>query len=479
MPKILYVTSEVYPFIKTGGLADVSYALPKELNNNGFETRVICPLYETIPDEFKKKMKKVSEFTVPVGWRKQYCGLFECTSGNTVFYFTDNEFYFKRGGAYGYYDDGERFSFFSRAIPEAILNIDFKPDILHLNDWHTGMIPVIIKNFYKNTKADLKTLYSIHNLKFQGTFPQSVLTELLGLDYLYYSEDKLKFYDGISFMKGGIIYSDFVNTVSPSYALEIQNDFFGEGLNGVLQEYNYKLKGILNGIDYSLYDPKTDKTIFKNYNSVKTDIKYENKIMLQKEMGLYEDKDVPLIGIISRLTPQKGFDLVTAMMEEILNLGVQMIILGTGNKKYEDIFNYYQKRYPERVSTNITFSDTLARKIYAASDLFLMPSLFEPCGLGQIMALRYGSLPIVRETGGLKDTISPYNEFKNTGNGFSFTNFNAHDMKNVIKYAVNIYKKDKENWNKLVKRAMRCNFSWENSAKEYMKIYNQLLKEEV
>ena len=475
MKKILFVTSEVYPFMKTGGLGDVAYALPKELNKQGFETRVICPLYKDIPKQYKEKMVKVCDFTVPVGWRNQYCGLFRTELDGTVFYFLDNEFYFLRGGAYGYYDDGERFAFFNRGVLEAILNIDdFSPDILHLNDWHTGMIPVLMHHFYSDTKAFCKTVFTIHNLKFQGIYPRQTLTELLGLNDGYFTEDKVKFYDCISFMKAAIVFSDFVTTVSPTYAQEIQNDFFGEGLNGVLNKYNTKLKGVLNGLDYEINNPSEDKKIFANYTFKNPENKKINKKELQKQLGLVEDEDMPIIGIVSRMTSQKGFDLIIAMIEEIMAENVQFVLLGTGDSKYEEIFRYYNSRYPERFSANLCFSDELAARIYAGSDIFLMPSLFEPCGLGQLIALRYGAIPLVRETGGLKDTISPYDEYKNSGNGFSFTNFNAHDMMNVIKYAVSVYRNDKKAWAELVKRAMCSDFSWENSAKEYINIYNEL-----
>lgn len=476
MKKVLFATSEVYPFIKTGGLGDVAYALPKALNKLSCETRVICPLYQDIPREFKKLMTKVCDFTVPVGWRNQYCGLLSITLDNTMFYFLDNEFYFKRGGAYGYYDDGERFAFFNRAILEAILHMDdFNPDIIHCNDWHTGLVPVLMHHYYYGTKAFAKVMFSIHNLKFQGLFPRQILTELLNLNDGYYTEDKLKFYDCISFMKGGIVYSDYVTTVSPTYACEIQNDYFGEGLDGVLRANNYKLKGILNGIDYDLYNPATDKHIAANYSASSFENKVQNKLALQRELGLAQDKDTPLIGIVSRLTSQKGFDLIIAMLEQIMNRRVQLVVLGTGEDKYQDVFNYYSHKYPDRMSVNIRFSDSLARQIYAGSDMFLMPSLFEPCGLGQLMALRYGSIPIVRETGGLKDTIQPYNEFDHTGNGFSFTNFNAHDMLHVIEYALNCYN-DKENWNKLVKNALSCKFDWADSAKNYIELYETITK---
>ena len=475
MKKILFITSEVYPFIKTGGLGDVAYALPKELNRQGYETRVMCPLYKDIPQQYKDNMVKVCDFTVPVGWRNQYCGLFRTELDGTTFYFLDNEFYFLRGGAYGYYDDGERFAFFNRGALEAILHMDdFAPDILHINDWHTGMIPVLMRHFYYGTKAHCKTLLTIHNLKFQGIYPKQTLTELLCLNDSYFTEDKVKFYDCISFMKAAIVFSDYVTTVSPTYALEIQNDFFGEGLNGILNKYNHKLKGVLNGLDYEINNPKTDSKIFANYSYAKPDNKTVNKVELQKQLGLVQDPNMPMIGIVSRMTAQKGFDLVIAMIEQIMQENVQLVLLGTGDSKYEDVFRYYAHRYPERVSANLYFSDELARRIYAGSDLFLMPSLFEPCGLGQLIALRYGSIPLVRETGGLKDTIEPYNEFENKGNGFSFTNFNAHDMMNVIRYALNVYRNNKENWQKLIKRAMRCNYSWEKAAKNYIDIYENL-----
>ena len=475
MKKILFVTSEVYPFIKTGGLGDVAYALPKELNKQGYETRVICPLYKDIPQKYKDSMEKVCDFTVPVGWRRQYCGLFRTELDGTVFYFLDNEFYFLRGGAYGYFDDGERFAFFNRGVLEAIMHMDdFDPDVLHINDWHTGMIPVLMRHFYYGTKAHCKTLLTIHNLKFQGIYPKQTLTELLGLSDEYFTEDKVKFYDCISYMKAAIVYSDFVTTVSPTYALEIQNDFFGEGLNGVLNYYNFKLKGVLNGLDYEINDPEKDPKIFANYTSKDLSGKVKNKLLLQKELGLVEDADMPMIGIVSRMTSQKGFDLVIAMIEEMMAENVQLVLLGTGDAKYEDVFRYYSNRYPERVSANLFFSGDLAQKIYAASDLFLMPSLFEPCGLGQLIALRYGSVPLVRETGGLKDTIAPYNEYENSGNGFSFANFNAHDMMNVIRYALKVYRENKPEWENLVVRAMESDYSWENAAKGYIDIYENL-----
>jgi len=395
--------------------------------------------------------------------------------GNTTFYFLDNEFYFKRGGAYGFYDDGERFAFFDRAVLDAITHMDFAPDIIHCNDWQTGMIPVLMHHYYKGTVSFAKVVYSIHNMKFQGIFPRQMLTELLGLDDSYFDEEKLRYYDCISFMKGGIVYSDYINTVSETYAEEIQNDFYGEGLNGILTKYKHKLCGVLNGIDYEIFNPETDSDIIANFSAKAPSKKIENKLALQKELGLTEDENTPLIGIVSRLTSQKGFDLVIAMIEEIVSAGAQLVILGTGEDKYKDVFCYYASRYPSKISANITFSDSLARKIYAGSDLFLMPSLFEPCGLGQLIALRYGSVPIVRETGGLKDTIKLYNEYTGEGNGFSFTNFNAHDMMHVINLAIEKFH-NKDIWNSIVKNALDSQFSWDTSAKKYISLYKNLLK---
>ena len=473
--KILFATSEALPFAMSGGLADVSGALPKALRKRLVGCRVVMPLYSTIKPELREKMTFVGSITVPVSWRRQYCGIFEAHMDGVIYYLIDNQYYFKRDMLYGHYDDAERFAFFSRAVLEMIPYIDFKPDVINCNDWQTALSVIYLRCNYGHIQEyqKIRTVYSIHNLKFQGIFPKQILSELLNLEDDYFAEDKLKFYDCISFMKGGIIYSDFVNTVSPTYAEEIQNDYFGEGLDGVLRQYNYKLKGILNGIDFELYDPKTDVSIFENYSSMKPEGKAENKLMLQKELGLKEDKTVPMIGIISRLTPQKGFDLVIAMIEEILSTGAQLVILGTGDDKYQDVFSYYASKYPSRVSCNIRFSDALARKIYAASDIFLMPSMFEPCGLGQIMALRYGSIPVVRETGGLKDTITPFDEYKGKGNGFSFTNFNAHDMMYVIRYALSVYE-NKEAWTKLVRRAMKNKFDWTASAQNYIEMYNNL-----
>lgn len=475
--KILFVASEAAPFLKTGGLADVAHALPKYLKKSGIDIRVIMPKYGKISDEFKSKMDHIAEYTVPVGWRNQYCGLEHIKYDGIDFYFMDNEYYFKRNEPYGHYDDGEIFSFFSRGVLESIKYIDdFIPDIIHCNDWHSGMIPVLLDAFYRYDIRfqNIKTVYTIHNLKYQGIFSKSILNDLLGLDDSYFSEDKLKFYDAISFMKGGIIYSDIVNTVSESYADEIRTPYYGENLDGLLNSISYKLYGIVNGIDHDAYNPRKDKNIPKNFGLTTMKNKLVNKAELQKELGLPVDKNIPVIGLVSRLVSQKGLDLIKGVIEEILNLDIQLVILGTGDQTYEDLFEYYSHIYPEKLSSNIGFSDKLAKLIYAGADMFLMPSLFEPCGIGQLIALRYGTVPIVRETGGLKDTITPYNKYTGEGNGFSFTNYNAHDMLNVIQLAIETFK-DKKQWTSIQKNGMKAETSWKDSAKKYCELYKKIM----
>lgn len=476
--KVLFVASEVYPFIKTGGLADVAYALPKALRKLGIDVRVIMPNYENIPARYKERMEKICSFSVPVGWRNQYAGLLCLKEDGIPFYFIDNEYYFKRNeGAYGYYDDGERFAYFSRSVLESIKYMeDFKPHIIHCNDWHTAMIPVLLKEHYifDNIYRNVKTIFTIHNLKYQGVFGKEVLEELLSLGENYFVEDKLKYYDGVSFMKGGIIFSDIVTTVSSTYAEEIKTPYFGEGLHGLLNGVSYKLYGITNGIDYDLFNPKCDKEIDFDFDENNIDGKRKNKVALQRRLGLSEKEDMPMIGIVSRLVQQKGFDLISYVMEELINLNIQLVILGTGEPKYEDMFRYYSRTFPNKVSCNIFFSNELAQKIYASSDMFLMPSQFEPCGIGQLIAMRYGSIPIVRETGGLKDTVKPYNEYNGEGNGFSFTNYNADDMLYTIKRSIDFYYK-KDIWNNIIYKSMKEDNSWNKSANKYIGLYDKLL----
>ena len=471
--QILFVASEAYPFARVGGLSDVAYALPKALRKLGIDVRVMMPKYSRIPAEYIKDIKYQTSFNVPVGWRNQYCGIETVEFDGIPYYLLDNEYYFKRHDYYGYFDDGERFAYFSRAILESIYHLkDFKPDIIHCNDWHTGIVPVLLKAHYKNSDVhkDIKTVFTIHNLKFQGVFGKEIIGDLLSLGDEYYDENKIKYYDGVSFMKGGIIYSDKVTTVSKTYAEEIKMPYYGEGLHGLLGGIGDKLIGITNGIDYDFYNPKTDKDIYVNYDIEDIEKKSKNKIKLQEELKLEINEKIPMMGLVSRLTGQKGIDLIGAVMDDILMSDVQFVILGTGEKNFEDMFRYYAGRYASKVDAIIGFNDAMAKKIYAASDMFLMPSLFEPCGISQQVAQRYGSLPIVRETGGLKDTVKPYNEYTGIGNGFSFTNYNAHDMLHVIRYAISIYK-EKKLWKNIVKQAMSTDNSWDVSAKEYKNLY--------
>lgn len=472
--KILFTASEAYPFIKTGGLGDVAYALPKALTDAGTDIRVILPKYISIPDSYKNKMITIATFNVQVGWRNQYCGLQYLEYNGVKFYFIDNEYYFRRDGCYGYYDDGERFCFFSKAVLEAINHMgDFMPDIIHCNDWHTAIIPVLLRAQHENL-SHIKTIFTIHNLRYQGVFSKNVLSELLNLDDYYYDEERLKYYDAVSFMKGAINYADLITTVSRTYAEEIRHPFYGEGLHGLLASKNNMI-GIVNGIDYDLFNPETDKNIYRNYSVKNIEDKAFNKLSLQKDLGLPEDKNIPMIGIVSRLVQQKGLDLIACVLNDILQLNVQLVVLGTGDPEYENLIKHAAWSNPEKVSANIFFDNSLAQKIYAASDIFLMPSLFEPCGIGQLIAQRYGSLPVVRETGGLKDTVLPFNEYSGTGNGFSFTNYNAHDMLYTIKRAVYFYE-SKNLWKHIVENAMALDNSWKASADKYMEAYKKLME---
>ncbi|MCR1953110.1 glycogen synthase GlgA [Clostridium sp. DSM 100503] len=473
---ILIVASEAHPFIKTGGLGDVIGALPVALKELGADVRVLIPNYRDIKKEIKEDLKYIDNFTVNVGWRSQYCGILEYEHDGVKFYLLDNEYYFKRDGLYGYYDDGEKFAFFDRAVLEFVKHIDWVPDILHCNDWQTGMVPVLLKLEYSKEEKfkNMKTVLSIHNLFFKGMFNPQVLPELFGYDYEAFNNGSLEHYGAVSFLKGGINYADKVSTVSKSYAEEIKTPEYGEQLDGLLRYRGSALQGIVNGIDYKEYNPEEDKYIYSTYSANDFENKKINKEDLQKELGLPVNKDVPMIGLVSRLTHQKGCDLIINILEELLKEDVQVVILGTGDYMYEESFKSFQSRHPKKVSSNIKFSNELAHKIYAASDMFLMPSLFEPCGLGQLIALRYGSVPIVRETGGLKDTVIPYNEYDETGNGFGFKNYRFDELLNTTKYALSIYK-DKNKWNSIVRQAMSADNSWEKSAKEYIELYNEVI----
>lgn len=470
--KVLFAASEAHPFIKTGGLGDVMGALPQSLKKMGLDVRVVIPKYKNIKDELKQKLQFIKWFTIPVGWRNQYCGIFQYEYKGIIYYFIDNEYYFNRDGLYGYYDDGERFAFYNRAVLEFIKEVDWQPDLINCNDWQTGMIPVLLNLEYKKDKfyEDIKSIFSIHNLLFKGCFTANILPELFGYDYMPLTNGSVELDGCVSFLKGGLNYSDQITTVSKSYAEEIKTRQYGEGLDGLLYEKRDKLKGIVNGIDYTEFNPEKDRFIFKNFNNKSFKGKLENKLQLQDELGLPQKENTPMIGLISRLTHQKGCDLIVNIIDRLLQKDVQIVILGTGDYWYEETFKNLQYRYPDKVSANIKFDDCLAHKIYAASDMFLMPSLFEPCGLGQLIALRYGSIPIVRETGGLRDTIIPYNKYTEIGNGFGFKNFNANELMNIIEYAIGIYH-DEDSWKNIVDQAMNSDNSWEKSASEYKKLY--------
>lgn len=474
--KILYVAAEAVPFAKTGGLADVAGSLPKALKADGVDVRVIMPKFGKIPEAYRNAMEHVYDGELPVAWRKKYVGLDKYELDGVTYYFVDNEEYFNREGFYGYDDDAERFSFFSRAVLDLLPEMDFWPDVIHTNDWHAGLVNVFLKLEHMGDARyeRIKTVYTIHNLKYQGVFPKDVMPDVLGLDWKYFNNGDLEFYDAVNFMKGGIIYADAVTTVSKTYAKEIQYPYFGEHLDGLLRSREQDLSGIVNGIDYSVYNPRTDKYIFETYDEESLDRKLDNKIALQKSLGLPERRNVPLIAIVSRLVEPKGMDLVVRMMDEILqHEDIQLVVLGTGEKRYEDWFKGLAWRYPKKVSVNIYFSNELAQRIYAGADIFLMPSKYEPCGIGQLIALRYGTIPVVRQTGGLKDTVQQYNKYTQEGNGFVFENYNAHEMMYALKRALSFYG-NYEIWHKIQFNAVQADYSWKRSAKEYEALYERL-----
>ncbi|MCR6516462.1 MAG: glycogen synthase GlgA [Clostridium chrysemydis] len=475
--KVLFVGSEANPFIKTGGLGDVLGTLPKALVKEGIDARVVIPKYKNINQELKDKLKFLKWFMVKVGWRTQYAGVFEYKKDGVTYYLIDNEYYFGRDGLYGYYDDGERFAYFDRAVLEFLKEIEYQPDIIHCNDWHTGMIPVMLEVEYAKDLFyyNMKSIFSIHNLKFQGVFSKDILQDLFGYDLEPYYNNSLAFDGGVSFLKGGVMYSDRITTVSNTYVEEIKSYEYGERMDFDLRNRSYALSGILNGIDYEEFNPEKDKNIYRHFNKNNLEGKGINKEELQKELGLPVNKDAAMIGIVSRLTNQKGLDLIVEIADRLLQHNIQLVVVGTGDYIYEEHFKGLACRYNDKVSANIKFDNMLAHKVYAASDMFLMPSLFEPCGLGQLISLRYGSVPVVRETGGLKDTISPYNKYNGLGNGFSFTHYNGNDLLNVLEYALEIFK-DKDSWNNIVKQAMESDNSFEKSAKEYVNLYNNLVK---
>lgn len=478
MKKILFVASEAVPFIKTGGLADVVGSLPKYFDKEKYEVRVMIPLYSCMNAEWKERLTYKTNFYMDLNWRQQYVGIFETEVEGVTFYFIDNQYYFDVWYPYGDIAyDLEKFIFFSRAALSALPVIGWQPDIIHCHDWQTGLVPVYLNDSFREDLffASMRSVMTIHNLKFQGRWDKDDTRDKAGLSNYYFTPDKLESYGDANLLKGGLVYADKITTVSPTYAREIQTEFYGEGLDGLLRARNGDLWGIVNGIDYDVYNPETDEKIpfsFTKENFRKEKVK--NKTALQKELGLDVDKNKFMIGICSRLTDQKGVDLIDCVMQDIVNEGIQLVVLGTGEEKYENLFRHYAWKYPGQVSANICYSEELAHKIYAAADAYLMPSLFEPCGLSQLMALRYGTIPIVRETGGLADTVEPLNEFTNEGVGFSFKNYNAHEMLDMIRYAKYIFEQRKRVYNRMIERAMERDFSWATSAREYERLYDSL-----
>lgn len=475
--KILFAASECVPFVKTGGLADVVGALPKEIVKTGVDIRVILPLYRQIGAQWRKKMEHCLYFYINLGWRRQYVGIEKLELNGITYYFVDNEYYFGRSYVYGLGgDEGERYAFFDRAVIEALPKIDFVPDVLHCHDWQTGLIPAMLEIQYRGLPLyqDIKTVYTVHNLQYQGVFPIRDIEEFVSLGELAYTADHLEFYGQCSFMKGGLTFSQKITTVSPTYAEEIQTAYYGERLDGLMRGRKADLVGILNGIDTEEYDPATDPMIHKNYTIDSFEQKVENKLALQAELSLQEDATIPLIGMVGRLSGQKGLDLVERVLDPIMATGAQLVVLGMGEDKYVDLFSWAQWKYPGQLAACIEMNHTLAHKIYASSDIFLMPSMFEPCGLSQMISLRYGTLPVVRETGGLRDTVLSYNEFTDEGNGFTFLHYNAHDMLHVLERAIHFYRNEKETWHTLSIRAMEGQYGWDQSAHHYIDLYEEL-----
>jgi len=474
--KILFVSPEVSPFIKTGGLADVAGALPRALKKRGHDVRVVLPEYKKIAYQYVEQFEHITDFRMKMVWRDKYVGVNKLVYKNVPTYFLDNKFYFFRESLYENGDKDEQYAFFSRAVLEMINQIDFQPDIIHCNDWQTGPLSLMLKDNYQiyDFYRKIRTVFSIHNLAYQGKFDPHVVGDVLGVSNYHLTSGNIR-HDGlVNYMKAGIMYSDIINTVSETYAEEIKNRYYGEGLDYILRMRNNDLHGILNGIDYDEFNPADDKRIYYNYDKNNLEDKYKNKLKLQKELGLEQNKEKPVFSIITRLVEQKGIDLFPAIIDEMMNEDLQFIVLGTGENEYEDFFRYIQSRYPDKISVNITYDAELAQKIYAGSDVFIMPSRFEPCGLGQMISMRYGTVPIVKETGGLKDTVEPYNEHEDKGYGFSFSNYNAHDLLFTIKRAISFYQ-EKKTWHKLIRRAMEQDYSWEKSAVKYEELYNKIL----
>lgn len=472
--KVLYCTSEALPFAATGGLGDVAGSLPQALRKRLIGCRVVMPLYDDIPQQLREEMRFITSLSVPVAWRRQYCGVFEAKVNGVIFYLIDNQYYFKRHGLYGHYDDAERFAFFSRAALEMLPYLDFKPDVIHANDWQSALVPIYFRLFYANNDwyQGIKTMITIHNIQYQGKYGLELVKDVLGIPE---SETKLVECDGcVNIMKGAIESSNWVSTVSPSYAGEILDPWFSHGLDPILRERAWKLSGILNGIDVDSYNPVTDENIYKNFTPEDMSGKADNKRALQERLGLNVDPDAPLIGMVSRLVAHKGLDLVKETLDRLMSeTNVQFVMLGSGEWEYETFFREMQGKYPGRLTACFGFVPELSRKIYAGADIFLMPSKSEPCGLSQMISLRYGTIPVVRATGGLKDSIRDSGDGE--GNGFTFQSYSGGDMYRAITRALEGFN-EKEGWKVLIKRAMECDNSWGRSANEYIRLYKELLK---
>lgn len=475
--KILFVGAEAVPFISTGGLGDVLGSLPQAIASvdKNADVRVVLPLYQKIKEKFASELEYVGNTTVGLSWRNQYCGIFKCEFGGVTYYFLDNEYYFKRGSIYGDFDDAERFAFFGKAVLDIMPVIDFYPDIMHTNDWQSAASVIYLKRkYYMNPYyCDIKTIYTIHNIDYQGIFSMSILGDVFGLDC--FGDRSIVEYNGnINLTKGAIVCADVVSTVSQKYANEIQTEFYSSGLHYILHQYSDKLTGIVNGIDVNYYNPENDTVIAEKFTSSDLKGKKECKRQLQEMCGLEQNPDIPVVSMISRLASHKGFDLVKFILPEMLELGIQFVLLGTGEYELEEYFKSIQARYPDKVKVFLEFNKDLSKKIYAGSDIFLMPSKSEPCGLSQMICSAYGTVPVVRETGGLYDTIKPYNMYNGEGNGFTFANYNAHEMKDAVARAVELYK-DKKKWSALVKTAMETDFSWNVSANKYIEMYRNVV----
>lgn len=476
--KILFAASEAAPFAKSGGLGDVAGSLPAELARQGHDVHVVLPLYEKVEPQWREQMTFLKHFDVPLAWRRSYCGVFQLEREGVTYWFLDNEYYFKRADLYGYYDDGERFAFFSKAILELPGRLEWIPDVIHCNDWQTALIPIYLLESREAIPdlSQVKTVFTIHNIEYQGRYSPDILEDVFGLSRRYFHDRLLAYYGDVNLMKGAIYAADFVTTVSPTYAKQLRYAFYAHGLEGVVADNEHKMRGILNGIDLDHYDPENGPGMAAHYSARDLSGKQTCKTALQQAVGLNPAPDTPIIACVSRLVPHKGFDLVLAVTQEIMDLDVQLVVLGTGDWKYQEAFRQLEAQYPGRMAARLFYSAELSSAIYAGADLFLMPSVSEPCGLSQIIAMRYGTLPVVRETGGLKDTVVPYNKAEDAGTGFTFADINAHDMLWVIQEAVELYHKEPAAWRGLVERAMAQRYGWQRSAEEYIDIYQQIIE---